>query len=97
MDTRRKYTAEYKREAVELSEQREGGSIAAIARELGIKPNLLYRWREEMQQEGGEAFPGHGKVKASEKEVYELKKELARVKQERDILKKALSIFSQEA
>ena len=97
MVTRRKYTAEFKREAVELSEQREEGqSMAAIARELGIRPNMLYRWREEMRQEGGEAFPGQGNVRASEKEVYELKKELARVKQERDILKKALSIFSQE-
>jgi transposase len=94
MSTRRKYTADFKREAVELSYQ-EGSSVVRIAQELGINPNILYRWRVEMRQEGREAFPGHGNIKASEKEFSELKKELARVKQERDILKKALSIFSQ--
>ena len=95
MTNRRKYTEEFKREAVILSQKREG-SIAAIARELGIKPNILYRWREDVDQKGAKAFPGHGKNSESEEETYKLKKELERVKQERDILKKALAIFSQE-
>lgn len=95
MRTRRKYTAEFKREAVKMSEEREG-SVADVARELGIKPNLLYRWRQERMIEGAAAYPGQGKIRASEKEMHDLKKELARVKQERDILKKALSIFSKD-
>lgn len=95
MSTRRKYTAEFKREAVKMSEEREG-SVADVARELGIKPNLLYRWRQEQTIEGAAAYPGQGNIKATEKEMHDLKKELARVKQERDILKKALSIFSKD-
>ena len=94
MTERRKYTEEFKREAVQLSEKKET-SIAAVARELGIRPNILYRWREDVLQKGGDAFPGHGNIGASEAETYRLRKELERVKRERDILKKALAIFSQ--
>ena len=75
MSTWRKYTAEFKREAVKLSDDREG-SVAEVARELGIQPNLLYRWRQEQKIEGAAAYPGEGNIKASEKELYELKKEL---------------------
>lgn len=94
MTARRQYTAEFKREAVQLSET-SGKRIVQVARELGIAPKLLYRWRAELLAQGADAFPGPGQGPASAQEVATLRRELERVRQERDILKKALSIFSQ--
>ncbi|MCK5135202.1 MAG: transposase [Bacteroidales bacterium] len=70
--------------------------ISKLAEELDIKPNLLYRWRKEAKQARGGAFPGHGNPKQTEeqKEIAKLKKELRDTQMERDILKKAVSIFS---
>jgi len=94
MKPRRKYDREFKQMAVELSQHRE--DISKLAEELDIKPNLLYRWRREARRAQGGAFPGHGNPKLSEeqKEIARLKKELRETKLERDILKKAVSIFS---
>lgn len=94
--TRRKYTKEFKIEAVRLSEE---GDISMfdVARELGIHPNTLYKWRRQYLVDGEEAFPGHGKLKAGDDEVRQLRRELARVREERDILKKALAFFSRES
>jgi transposase len=89
-------TAEFKREAVELSQQTDK-SVSEIAEDLGIHVNTLYRWRHELKRDGEQAFPGNGRLKADEEEVRRLKRELAVVKQERDILKKAISIFSQQS
>ena len=94
MTDRRQYTAEFKREAVQLSES-SGKSIRQVAQELGVPTKLLYRWRSELLKCGADAFPGHGTLPPSEQEVAALRRELERVRQERDILKKALSIFSQ--
>ena len=91
--SRREYTKEFKQEAVTLSSQ-DGVKVAQVARELGISPALLYRWRAEMRVDGEEAFPGKGKLKASDEEVRQLQRELFRVRQERDILKKALRVFA---
>ncbi len=90
---RLEFTKEFKEEAVSLSSQ-EGVKVAQVARELGIRPALLYRWRAEMRTDGEEAFPGKGKLKASDEEVRQLQRELARVRMERDILKKALRVFA---
>jgi transposase len=95
MTERRRYTQEFKLEAVRLSEETEG-TIKQVALELGIKPKLLYAWRAAYLDAGKDAFPGQGKVPDNEAEVHALRKELHRVKLERDILKKALSIFSTE-
>jgi transposase len=95
MSERREYTQEFKQEAVRLSEDSEQ-TVAAVARDLGIVPEILYRWRAESRKRGAQAFPGHGKIAESEAEVQALRRELERVKRERDILKKALAIFSQE-
>ena len=94
MKTRRKYDKEFKEMAVELSRHRE--DIGELAAELDIKPDLLYRWRREANKAQGGAFPGHGNPKMTEeqKEIARLKKELRETKLERDILKKAVSIFS---
>ncbi len=90
---RRQYTAEFKQEAVRLSQTTEK-SVAQTAQDVGIRPKLLYRWRRESQDAGTGAFPGHGQLAAAEAAVAALQRELAQVRQERDILKKALGIFS---
>jgi transposase len=94
MKKRRKYDREFKQMAVELSKHRD--NIRALAEELEIKPYLLYRWRRESLEYQGESFPGQGNPKQTEqeKEIARLKKELRETQLERDILKKAVSIFS---
>jgi transposase len=87
------YTAEFKREAVRLA-QTNGKPITHIARELGISDTSIHQWRKDLAEHGPEAFPGSGHQTTQEEEVRRLKRELEIVKQERDILKKALGIFS---
>src|SRR5439155_631409 len=81
------YTQEFKREAVRLA-QTSGKPIAQVARELGISDTSIHQWRKELTDHGHEAFPGSGHQTAQEEEVRQLKRELERVRQERDILKK---------
>lgn len=87
------YTPEFKREAVRLA-QTSGKPITQVARELGISDTSIHQWRKELTAHGHEAFPGSGHQTAQEEEVRQLKRELERVRQERDILKKAVAIFS---
>ena len=89
------YTPEFKREADSLA-QTSGKPIAQIARELGISDTRVHQWRRELTDHGPEAFPGSGHQTAQEEEMRRLKRELEIVKQERDILKRAISIFSRE-
>lgn len=95
MKKRKKYTREFKLEAVRLAEDSER-SIAAVARDLDIHPNNLYKWRQQFIEDGEEAYPGHGKLRNSDEEVRHLRRELEQVRQERDILKKALLFFTKE-
>lgn len=92
---RRKHSVEFKREAVRLSRE-PGRKVGEVAANLGIDRGLLQRWRSEMAAHGASAFPGNGRPKASDEELLELRKELARAQQERDILKKALAYFAKE-
>lgn len=94
MKTRRRYDREFKQMAVELSKNRE--NIVELAAELDIQPGLLYRWRGEAFRQKGASFPGQGNpIQSAEgKEIAKLKKELREAQLERDILKKAVSIFS---
>ena len=91
---RKKFDKEFKKKAVELSYAR--GSASEIAEELGIDRALLYRWRKEFKQYNENSFPGHGNPKMTdlERENARLQKELRDTRMERDILKKAISIFS---
>ena len=97
--TRRKiFSPEFKREAVRLLEQGDKTS-AQLARELGVKRNQLYKWQEEIKEHGDEAFPGHGRRQSPDSQSAEnarLKQELARVKEENEILKKAAAFFAKE-
>ena len=92
---RRRFDREFKQEAVRLIT--EGSqSVAAVARDLGIHANQIRRWRQQMLEDPEHAFPGQGRLKPQDEEVRKLKRELESVKQQRDILKKALAIFSKE-
>jgi transposase len=94
--TRRKYTREFKIEAVRLAENSDK-SMVDLAQELGIHQNTLYKWRRQLMAEGQEAFPGQGNRKASDAEMIQLRRELEQAREERDILKKALVFFSKES
>lgn len=95
IEQRKRYTREFKLEAVRLAEESER-PVAAVARDLGIHPNNLYNWRQAFRANGQEAFPGSGQLRASDEAMRHLKRELERVRQERDILKKALLFFTRE-
>ncbi len=87
------YTTEFKREALNLVES-SGKPLAQIARELGISDNTLQGWKQQMREHGQDAFPGSGHQTPSEEEMRQLRRENEILRQERDILKKALAIFS---
>ena len=91
MSKRRKYSTEFKLEAVEMT-MAEGITLSQIARELGIGANMLGRWRRELKGSGPKAFPGQGKPR--DEEMAALKRELARVKKERDFLREAATFFA---
>lgn len=86
MASHKKYSAEFKRQAVELAKT-SGKSHGEIERELGITAGVLSKWKQRLQSDGAEAFPGNGRLKESDEEVRRLRRELEVVTQERDILK----------
>jgi transposase len=90
---RKIYSAEFKQEAVRLATT-SGKSIAAVERELGLNDGTLKVWVRRASLDGKEAFPGHGRLKPPDAEVRRLVRELEIVRQERDILKKAIVVFS---
>jgi len=90
------YTRVFKEQAVQLA-QTSGKPIVQIARELGISDTSIHQWRKELAEHGKDAFPGSGHQTELEEENRRLKRELERVQQERDILKKVVSIFSRES
>ena len=94
MGKRRKYSAEFKQEAVALAND-PGLTKSQIARELGINATLLGRWSRELKERGRQAFGGQGKPR--DEEIARLKRELVRVKKERDFLKEAAAFFAKES
>ena len=91
--TRRNFDRAFKVEAVRLITE-EKRKAAEVARELDIDANLLHRWKRELSEEDNGAFPGKGHQSPEQEELRRLRRELADVKEERDILKKAISVFS---
>jgi len=87
------HTKEFKLETIELA-QTSGKNDGQLERELGLSRGCLYNWRKEVERDGAQAFPGKGRLKADDEYVRGLERELAVVQQERDILKKALAIFT---
>ena len=91
--TRRTFPREFKEEAVRMVS--EGGHrLSQVARDLDLDPKLIRRWRAAVEQEGAQAFPGKGHQNPEEEELRRLHREIARLQEEREILKKALAIFS---
>ena len=91
--TQRTFTKEFKLEAVQLVKT-SNKPLAQIARDLGIADSTLHHWRQLFAEHGEQDFPGSGHQTAQEEEIRRLKREVEILRQERDILKKALGIFS---
>ena len=94
--TRRRFSREYKQEAVRLVTER-GVALAQGARDLGLHVNTLRKWVREYAADPLQAFPGEGQQKPEAAELTRLRREVARLKMERDILKKAAAYFAKES
>ena len=92
---RKSYSQEFKMEAVRLIIEK-GYSIAEASRNLGIEYSVLRRWKKQFTDDPQNAFPGKGRLKAKDDQLRQLQRELDRVKEERDILKKALAYFAED-
>jgi len=93
---RRRHGREFKLEAVRLVRER-GVSVAQAARELGLHPNLLRNWVKSFEADPQFAFPGKGQMKPEQLEIERLRREVQKLKAERDILKKAAAYFAKES
>jgi len=91
MAQRRKFSAEYKREAVAMLDS-PGVTVHQIAAELGIGATVLGRWRRELRQESAQAFRGNGRPR--DEDLALLRRDLARVTKERDFLREAAAFFA---
>jgi transposase len=89
----RKYDLEFKLEAVRMASE-SGVTNKEVERRLGIGQGVLSRWKRELKNDGTQAFPGKGHLKPEDEKMRRLKRENARLRRERDILKKAVAIFS---
>jgi transposase len=92
---RKTYSREFKLEAVRLITEK-GYSIAEASRNLGVEYSVLRSWKKKLAADPQNAFPGKGCLKAADQELRQLQRELERVKEERDILKKALAYFAED-
>ena len=93
---RRQFGREFKIEAVRLVRER-GVSVAQAARDLDVHETVLHRWIKQMAADPQHAFSGQGQMKPEQIEIDRLRKEVARLKAERDILKKPAAYFAREA
>jgi transposase-like protein len=100
MSTKRRkretYTREYKLEAVRLANEGTR-TVVEVAADLGLTAEHLYRWRREFEKLGITAFPGNGKMTSVDEELHRLRRELKRVTEERDFLKKTATFFAKES
>jgi transposase len=96
MGTRRQSSREFKLEAVRLVKER-GVAVAQAARDLDVHENMLRKWIRELAGDPKQAFPGKGVMKPEQAEIERLRKEVAKLKMERDILKKAAAYFAKES
>jgi transposase len=90
---RKTYTREFKLEALQLVKT-SGKSISQIERDLGLSQGTLFHWRQQLTQQPTEAFPGHGRLSATDAHVRQLERENNILRQERDILKKAIAVLT---
>jgi transposase len=93
---RRKFSREFKLEAVKLVRDR-GVTVVQAARDLDLHVNVLRKWVREQSADPQHAFPGHGQMKPEQLEIEKLRREVAKLKAERDILKKAAAYFARDS
>ena len=93
---RRKFTREFKLEAVKLVRER-GVTVAQAGWDLGVHGTVLRRWVQECAADSQQAFPGQGQMKPDQVEIERLRREVTKLKAERDILKKAAAYFAKES
>ena len=93
---RRKFAREFKLEAVRLVRERRV-SVAQAARDLDVHENVLRKWLREFAADPGHSFPGNGQMKPEQLEIERLRREVAKLKAERDILKKAAAYFARDS
>ena len=100
--TRRQFTREFKLEAVRLATAGDQ-SLNQVARDLAVRPDMLRQWKRQAEGRtgpargagaAGDVFPGHGKLTSQDEEIRRLRRELAQVREERDILGKATAFFA---
>ena len=96
MGTRRQFSREFKLEAARLVKER-GVAVAQAARDLDVHENVLRKWIRELAGDAQQAFPGKGVMKPEQAEIERLRKEVAKLKMERDILKKAAAYFAKDS
>jgi transposase len=92
---RRRFGREFKIEAVRLIKER-GVSVAQASRDLDVHENVLRKWARDLSGDPAQAFPGHGQMKPEQLEIERLRREVAKLKAERDILKKAAAYFARD-
>ena len=93
---RRKFTREFKLEAVKLIKER-GASYSQASRDLDVNSNVLHKWVRQFSGDPEQSFPGHGQMKPEQAEIARLRREVTKLKAERDILKKAAAYFAKES
>jgi len=93
---RQTFSPEFKREAVALVVEH-GYSYAAAGRSLGIRGNLIGRWKRQLEDGASEAFPGKGKRTAEQQRIHALETENRRLRMEKEVLKKATAFFVKES
>jgi transposase len=91
----KRYDKEFKIEAVRLALE-PGNTQAGIERDLGIGQGIISRWKRQLAKDGKHAFPGKGHLKPEDEKFRRLMRENERLRRERDILKKAVAIFSED-
>lgn len=92
-EKRKTYDKEFKLSAIKMIV--EGGmKVSQVSKDLGINENSLHNWKRAYLLDQQNVFPGKGKMKPEEEELRRVKKELARITMERDILKKAIGYFT---
>ena len=96
MRTRRLFSREFKLGAVKLVQER-GVAVAQAARDLEVHENVLRKWIRDASADPAQAFPGQGVMKPELAEIDRLRKEVAKLKMERDILKKAAAYFAEDS
>jgi transposase len=91
--TRKKYSREFKLDALRLARE-SGKSITELERDLGLGDGTLFHWRLQLERRGAEAFPGNGNLPPTEARLRELERENGILREERDILKKAIAVLT---